>query len=138
MYLFDVMVTCCAPRFVSRQAVDPMLSFEDVLLHFFCQGYYGYIADEYQRQVILRGVDVETEQRNIPADQDRPTNPSLYDGQCPSNNNVYQEPPTCEVDYGKGMYNISDEWDSHNDFAQIRKWGFVSSIQREISLQFSM
>ncbi|CAF3194509.1 unnamed protein product, partial [Rotaria sp. Silwood2] len=87
-------------------------------------GHYGYIADEYNRHVILRGVDVETEQRNIPADQDRPIDPSLYDGQCPSNINVYQEPPTCEIDYGKGMYNINDEWNSHNDFAQIRRWGF--------------
>jgi len=94
-------------------------------LFLFCQGHYGYIADEYDRHVILRGVDVETEQRNIPADQDRPIDPSLYNGQCPSNNYVYQEPPTCEIDYGKGMYNISDEWDSHNDFAQIRRWGFV-------------
>ncbi|CAF4352989.1 unnamed protein product, partial [Adineta steineri] len=86
--------------------------------------HYGYIADEYDRHVILRGVNVETEQRNIPADQDRPIDPSLYNGQCPSNEYIYQEPPTCQIDYGKGMYNISDEWNSHNDFAQIRKWGF--------------
>lgn len=89
-------------------------------------GHYGYIADEYGRHVILRGVNVETEQRNIPDDQDRPIDPSLYDGQCPPNNNVYQEPPVCEIDYGKGMYNMNDEWYSHNDFAQIRRWGFVS------------
>ncbi|CAF1484876.1 unnamed protein product [Rotaria sp. Silwood1] len=106
-------VTCDSPM-LWLHVVQPNLT----------AGHYGYIADEYERHVILRGVDVETEQRNIPADQDRPIDPSLYNGQCPSNIHVYQEPPTCEIDYGKGMYNINDEWNSHNDFAQIRRWGF--------------
>ncbi|CAF1423908.1 unnamed protein product [Adineta ricciae] len=48
------------------------------------EGHYGYIADEYERHVILRGVNVETEQRNIPDDQDRPIDPLLYKGQCPN------------------------------------------------------
>ena len=102
---------------------EPSMQWLHVVQPNLTAGHYGYIADQFGRHVILRGVNVETEQRNIPDDQDRPIDPALYNGQCPSNKQVYQEPPTCGVDYGKGMYNMSDEWDSHNDFAQLRRWG---------------
>lgn len=84
------------------------------------------IADEYGRDITLRGACVENEERNLPGtNTQRSQNMNDYlPGQCPQNYNTYQEPPICEVDYGKGKYNQSTDYLSSNDFAQIRILGF--------------
>ncbi len=84
------------------------------------------IADEYGREVTLRGACVENESRNLPGNNTmRPQDPAAFaDGLCPANYNTYEEPPICEVDAGKGKYNQSSADLSQNDFAQIRALGF--------------
>jgi hypothetical protein len=84
------------------------------------------ISDAWGREVMLRGACVEDEERNLPGNYtQRSQSPVDYaDGACPENRNTYQEPPICEVDFGKGKYNQSSSDLSQNDFAQIRALGF--------------
>ena len=87
------------------------------------------LADEFGREVALRGANLESEERNLPpAAGDGPTqrsvDPADYaGGRCPDNTNGYQEPPICGVDAGRGKFNISGAWDSRNDLAQAREYG---------------
>lgn len=84
------------------------------------------ISDAWGREVMLRGACVENEERNFPGNfTQRSQNPADYaGGECVVNANTYQEPPICEVDYGKGKFNESSADLSQNDFAQIRALGF--------------
>ena len=86
------------------------------------------IADEFGRELTLRGACFEAEERNFDEPhRQRPIDPVQYNGTCPDNwagnNDGFQEPPICEVDAGKGRWaaNTSDE--SQNDFAQARALG---------------
>lgn len=87
------------------------------------------IADEFGRELTLRGTCVEGEERNPDEPgRRRPIDPAAYNGTCPDNRAGmtdigYQEPPICEVDAGKGKWaaNVSDV--SMNDFAQARALG---------------
>ena len=82
------------------------------------------IADEWGREVTLRGACVESEERNFPPWQ-RPTDPAAYaNGRCPNNTGEYQEPPICGVEAGNGKFNQSTADLSLNDFAQARALGF--------------
>ena len=86
------------------------------------------LADEFGREVTLRGANLENEERNLPSTDGSPTQRSIdpadyADGACPTNYNGYQEPPICGVDAGKGKFNISGRWDSRNDLAQAREYG---------------
>ena len=81
------------------------------------------IADEFNRQLTLRGVCVEGEERSFPPYQ-RPTDrPAYADGACPANLNGYSEPPICGVDAGKGKYAADTSDGGRNDFAQVRALG---------------
>eukprot|EP00927_Polykrikos_kofoidii_P034540 TRINITY_DN29292_c0_g1_i1.p1 TRINITY_DN29292_c0_g1~~TRINITY_DN29292_c0_g1_i1.p1 ORF type:complete len:628 (-),score=60.22 TRINITY_DN29292_c0_g1_i1:61-1665(-) len=46
------------------------------------------------------------------------------DGRCPSAETSVNQPPVCEVDAGKGKWTQSSNYDSLNDFAQMRALGF--------------
>ena len=87
------------------------------------------LADEFGREVTLRGANLEFEERNLPpgpgdGPTQRPIDPQAYaDGRCPNNTNGFQEPPICGVDAGSGKYNASGAWDSRNDLAQARAYG---------------
>lgn len=82
------------------------------------------IADEFGREVCLRGACFENEERNFPPWQ-RSVNASDYaNGSCISNYQNYQEPPICEVDFGKGKYAANTSDLGQNDFAQARALGF--------------
>ena len=87
------------------------------------------LADEFGREVTLRGANLEFEERNLPPSPgDGPTQRSTAaadyaDGRCPNNTNGYQEPPICGVDAGKGKYLVSGAWESRNDLAQVREYG---------------
>ena len=79
------------------------------------------LVDEFGRERLLRGVNLGVEWWR---DGDRPFDPAAYDGKCPPNSRNYSQPPVCGVDAGRGKYNQSANWSSHNDFAQIRAVGF--------------
>lgn len=82
------------------------------------------IADEFGREVTLRGACVESEERSFPPFQ-RSIDPTAYaGGQCPENLNGFQEPPICGVDAGKGKWNADTSDGGRNDFAQARALGF--------------
>lgn len=82
------------------------------------------IADEFGRELTLRGACVEMEERSFPPWQ-RSTDPADYtDGRCPDNVNGFQEPPICGVDAGKGKYAADISACGQNDFAQARALGF--------------
>eukprot|EP01137_Pigoraptor_chileana_P012112 Opistho-2@64090 len=80
-----------------------------------------HIVDDNGRVVILRGVNVELDQRDV---QDHEHDPSSYDGKCPPNSNSYNDPPICGIDAGEGKYAQSTNYSSGNDFAQMRALGF--------------
>jgi hypothetical protein len=87
------------------------------------------LADEFGREVTLRGANLEHEERNLPPSPpgsgptQRPIDPAAYLGLCPNNTNGFQEPPICGVDAGRGKYNISGNFASRNDLAQVRAYG---------------
>jgi len=88
------------------------------------------LADEFGREVTLRGANLEHEERNLPPSPpgsgptQRPIDPAAYaEGRCPNNTNGYQEPPICGVDAGRGKFNISGDFASRNDLAQARAYG---------------
>ena len=81
------------------------------------------IADDTGREVTLRGVCLEQEERSFPPYQ-RPIDPALYaNGSCPVNLAGYQEPPVCEVAAGRGKYAADVSYGSQNDLAQVRQPG---------------
>ena len=109
--------TCAALPWLTVRPVD-LAANQNSTRHFI-------IADEWGREVMLRGVNLEHEERNTagPFNQ-RPIDPSQYaNGSCPDNYNSFYEPPICQVDYGKGKYNASSDYTSLNDFAQMRALG---------------
>jgi endoglycosylceramidase len=82
------------------------------------------IADEFGRELTLRGACVESEERSFPPYQ-RSVNPADYDGgACPSNVNGFSEPPICGTDAGKGKWAADASDLGRNDFAQARALGF--------------
>ena len=88
------------------------------------------LADEFGREVTLRGANLEHEERNLPPSPpgsgptQRPLDPAQYaPGRCPNNTNGFQEPPICGVDAGSGKFNISGDFGSRNDLAQARLYG---------------
>ena len=82
------------------------------------------LADEFGREVTLRGACFEAEERSFPPWQ-RPTAPAAYaPGHCPDNNGNYQEPPICGVAAGAGKWAQDTSPLSRNDFAQARALGF--------------
>lgn len=96
------------------------------------------IADEWDREVFLRGVNFNLEQR-----KDRPyvfpNSPAAYLGKCPANTASHYAPPLCQVDAGKGRFHANTTYLSQNDYAQARALGFTmirlclswSEIERE-------
>lgn len=80
------------------------------------------IADGYGREVVLRGIAVETEARAPPPYQVPLSTLAYANGSCPSNRAEYSNPPVCQVDAGRGKY--SADIASPNDLAQIRALGF--------------
>jgi len=91
------------------------------------------IVDEFSRELTLRGACLEAEERDV-APSDRPIDPNVYvNGSCPSNligKNAttgsgygYEEPPICDVDYGKGRFMANDTDEGLNDFASARALG---------------
>ena len=90
----------------------------------------AYIADAAGRQVQLRGVNsegLEDEAFRTNPTMNRagyyPIDPAAYQGRCPANSNKIAA-PLCEVDAGKGRYQQSTADLGHNDFAQMRAYGF--------------
>ena len=53
-----------------------------------------------------------------------PIDPRAYNGTCPPMNHHAGEAPVCEVDAGKPAYAQATTQSSHNDFAQMRAFGF--------------
>ena len=85
------------------------------------------IVDESNREVQLRGVNLEAEERSLPppAGKQRPINAIFYaNGSCPENLADYSEPPVCEVEAGAGKWAQDTSFASRNDLAQIRALGF--------------
>ena len=84
------------------------------------------IVDADGREVVLRGSNLEFEERNLapPNGMQRPVNASAYaGGACPTNLADYQEPPICEVEAGKGKWAQNSTDLSRNDIAQMRAVG---------------
>jgi endoglycosylceramidase len=89
----------------------------------------AYLADQVGREVFLAGANVtgaytnHQDQYDAPGAPPRPSDPALFDGACPANDNHWQDPPVCQVDAGKGEWTSSAP-DSENDFSQMRALGF--------------
>lgn len=83
------------------------------------------IADEYGRELTLRGACVETEERNLAGvHTQRSVDPADYTrGRCPDNFQGYQQPPVCGVDAGAGRFLVDASDGGRNDFAQARALG---------------
>lgn len=82
------------------------------------------IADEFGRELTLRGACVEAEERSFPPYQRSTLAADYANGSCPDNVNGYQEPPICGVDAGKGKWAADISACGRNDFAQARALGF--------------
>ena len=82
------------------------------------------IADEFAREVTLRGACVEGEERSLPPWQRSTAAADYAAGACPANNANYQEPPICGVQAGAGKFAQDTSALSRNDFAQARALGF--------------
>jgi hypothetical protein len=81
------------------------------------------LVDEVGREVVLRGVNVELEERSLPGPGQRPVDPAAYEGRCPENMGGYSEPPVCELQAGAGKYKLDVSEGSRNDLAQLRALG---------------
>lgn len=81
------------------------------------------IVDEYDREIQLKGINVELENRDRPPLQ-RPTNPKAYINKCPPNLQGYNIPPICQIHAAKGKYNVDTSDYGKDDIAQIRNVGF--------------
>jgi endoglycosylceramidase len=91
------------------------------------------VRDEAGRQVLLRGTNIVGiqdgyyEPRTDDAAWTRPmwpVDPDAYAGTCPTNDRTRSDPPLCEVDAGAPAEAQSGAFDSRNDFAQMRAFGF--------------
>lgn len=114
------MRSLCLIAFVSQVVATPpwaRVSFNEI------SGRYV-IVDDQGREIILRGINLEHEDRET-ADYKRSQNPQDYANACPENNPNYQEPPICEVDFGRLPPNQrSRDWSSKNDISQMKGFGF--------------
>ena len=83
------------------------------------------LTDEKNREMLFRGVNINLQQWKVAGD-DRPQDPADFVRKCPPNKKIYQNPPLCNIDYGKpgkGKWNQSYAANSQNDLAQIRSIG---------------
>ena len=89
------------------------------------------IADEFGREVTLRGACFEAEERNLLGLRtQRSVDPADYEARCPENFQSYQEPPICGVDAGVGRFRVNASDGGQNDFAQARACEMVFLLCR--------
>jgi endoglycosylceramidase len=88
-----------------------------------------YLADSFDRRVILRGVAVVGLQDVAYPGANAgpalfPVSPAAYDGKCPAATARIPQPPLCEVEASEPAYQQSTAPGSGDDFAEMRSLGF--------------